>query len=288
MPKLRALYDEAVKKLVGAGITGREASVDAGLLLQFVFGYDRSFLYAHGDTDIADGEGLSRFYELIGKRVSRIPLQHLTGEQSFMGLDFYVDENVLIPRPDTELLVEEALIEVFDGMRVLDLCTGSGCILISLMKYKNDIEGVASDISEAALSVCKKNAKRHGTYEKIDFIQSDIFDGIPLGEGFDAILSNPPYIRRAELESLQPEVRLYDPHIALDGHEDGLYFYRKIAKEAGRYLKLSGLLLLEIGYDQAKAVTELLKEAGFTDIEVKKDYAENDRVIKARKPLRRI
>ncbi len=285
MPDLISLYNTAAKKMTAAGIDDREARTDAGLLIQFVFGFDRGYIYGHPDEDVTDEEKLSLFYGLTEKRANRIPLQHLTKEQAFMGLDFYVDERVLIPRQDTELLVEEAMTEISDGMKVLDLCTGSGCILISLMKYKNDVEGYASDISDAALSVCRINAERHGLGDRITLIKSVLFDSIPADEAFDAILSNPPYIKTSVIDKLPPEVKDHDPCIALDGHENGLYFYERIASEALKHLKLSGLLFLEIGYDQGKAVTELLKEAGFCDVTVAKDYSGHDRVISARRPI---
>ncbi len=284
MPSIRKLYDDAAAELALAGIEKREASLNSAALLEYVFGYDRNYLYAHGERE-ADEDRLSLFMELCEKRKRRIPLQHLTHSQCFMGLEFYVDENVLIPRPDTELLVEEAMLCVSDGARVLDLCAGSGCILISLMKYTNGIEGVFSDISKPALSVCERNAKEHGVFEGASFIESDLFNGIPDTEKFDAVLSNPPYIRSGEIGLLEPEVRDHDPRIALDGHEDGLYFYRRIASEAMGHLKLSGCLLLEIGYDQGEAVGKLLEKAGFTGIEIKKDYSGNDRVVKARRPV---
>ncbi|MCR4657659.1 MAG: peptide chain release factor N(5)-glutamine methyltransferase [Lachnospiraceae bacterium] len=285
MPEVRELYNDAVSRFIRAGIEEREAKSNAGLLLGHVFGIDRNFIYAHGDHQIPEGERLSEFYELIRKREERIPLQHLTHKQSFMGMDFYVDRNVLIPRPDTELLVEEAMIEVSDGAKVLDLCCGSGCILLSLMKYKNGIDGYFSDISAPALSVCGRNAGSLGLSDSIHLIESDLFTGISEDLRFDAILSNPPYIRTSDIEKLEPEVREHDPGIALDGHEDGLYFYRRIAHDAKRYLLLSGLLILETGFDQGDAVSDILKKEGYAGIEIKKDYSGNDRVVRARKPV---
>ncbi len=282
MPKARELYEYAHREFLSAGIDENEAVSCSRLLFCHVFGTDRNFLFVHGDEEMDDVRRTGIFYELVKKRSEHIPLQHLTNEQAFMGLDFYVDENVLIPRQDTELLVEEAMIEISDGMRVLDLCTGSGCILISLMKYKNEIEGTASDISGAALDIAKKNAERLLDNEKIEFIQSDLFESLPPGIKYDAILSNPPYIRTGDIDGLMPEVRDHDPILALDGHEDGLFFYRKIIKEAKERLMLSGLLMLETGFDQAACVAGLLKEAGYTDIRVLKDYSGNDRVVKAR------
>ncbi|MCR5789412.1 MAG: peptide chain release factor N(5)-glutamine methyltransferase [Lachnospiraceae bacterium] len=284
---LAGLYRDTAEALIkNAGLEEREAKTEAALLLEFIFGYDRNMLYGHGDRLIDDPEKLCRLRTFLKKRQSHVPLQHLTREQSFMGLSFYVDERVLIPRQDTEFLVEEAMIEIDDGMKVLDLCTGSGCILISLMKYKNNIEGTASDISEDALAVAKENAKRHGLADQITFLAGDLFEGIPPAEKFDAVLSNPPYIRTADIETLMPEVREHDPRLALDGYEDGLYFYRRIITDAVRYLKRAGLLLMEIGYDQGEAVRQLLCAGGFGSVEILKDYAGHDRVAKARRNIR--
>ena len=287
MHNVRALYDNAAGRLTEAGIEKREASIEAGLLIEHVFGFDRSFLYAHGDEELSRQaiDKLPYFEELLVKRLSRFPLQQLTHSQAFMGLDFYVDENVLIPRQDTEFLVEEAMIELQDGMSVLDLCTGSGCIIISLMKYKNDIEGVASDISGEALEVCRQNAERHGLSDRLELIKSDLFEGLSEDRLFDAVISNPPYIKTSVIKGLSPEVRDHDPFIALNGHEDGLYFYRRIIPEAKKHLKLSGLLMLEIGADQGEEVAGLLYEEGYSGIEIKKDYSSNDRVVKARRAV---
>ena len=285
MPSLRGLYDETVRELKKAGIGEREAEVESGLILEFVFGIKRTRLYTDGEKELTDEKKLKEFSDLVQKRTERIPLQHLTHTQSFMGFDFYVDENVLIPRPDTEILVEEAMKELNDGMKVLDLCTGSGCILLSLMKYKNGIEGVCSDISREALRIAEKNAKRLGLFESVRFIESDLFEAFPAGEKFDAILSNPPYIRTEEITNLMPEVKEYDPLPALDGGEDGLKFYRRIVADAKEHLMLSGLLMLEIGYDQGEAVARLLSDAGYSGIRVLKDYAGHDRVVTARVPV---
>ena len=206
--------------------------------------------------------------------------------QEFMGLPFLVNEHVLIPRQDTEVLVEQALCLLEkekkhkEIVRILDLCTGSGCILLSMLHYvrrkrKIDIYGVGSDISKEALAVAVENAKKLGIEAK--FVQGDLFENV---EGsFDMILSNPPYIRTSEIERLQEEVRFHDPIKALDGKEDGLYFYRIIVKESRQYLKRGGWLIFEIGSDQAEAVKTLLQEAGYENIEVKKDLAGLDRVV---------
>ena len=216
------------------------------------------------------------FLQLIEKRAVHIPLQHLTGEQNFMGLDFLVNEHVLIPRQDTEILVEEIMRDLHDGIRILDMCTGSGCILLSLLHYSNDCSGVGVDVSEDALAVARQNADRLAEKQAV-FIQSDLFEKV---EGsFDLIVSNPPYIRSQEIAGLMPEVREHEPHLALDGKDDGLHFYREIIKGAMPHLKRGGQLFFEIGYDQGEAVQALLAANGYTEIAVVKDYARLDRVV---------
>ena len=192
-----------------------------------------------------------------------------------MGYPFYVDEHVLIPRQDTETLAEEALKVLKPGMQVLDLCTGSGCILISLMKMCEGLYGTGSDISEEALEVARKNACRLEV--NATFIRSSLFEHI--SGRYDLIVSNPPYIRTSVIQELQEEVRLHDPFIALDGKEDGLYFYREIIKAGGGYLKPGGYLMFEIGYDQGTEVASLMEKHGYRNIMVKKDLEGLDRVV---------
>ena len=261
------LYQIGKEQLQKAGIT--DAELDARLLLEFICETDRNTLYAHGDLEIED-EKMQEFLQLIEKRATHIPLQHLTGEQNFMGLDFLVNEHVLIPRQDTEILVEEIMRDLHDGIRILDMCTGSGCILLSLLHYSNDCSGVGVDVSEEALAVARQNADRLAEKQAV-FIQSDLFESV---EGsFDLIVSNPPYIRSQEIAGLMPEVREHEPHLALDGKEDGLYFYREIIKGAEHHLKRGGQLFFEIGYDQGDAVKDLLVANGYTEVAVVKDYA---------------
>lgn len=188
---------------------------------------------------------------------------------------------MLIPRQDTEILVEEAMRYLHDGMRILDLCTGSGCILLSLLHYSNDCEGVGVDISQEALQVAAQNAELLGI--KADFLKSDLYEKVT-GK-FDLLVSNPPYIERKVIPTLMEEVREYDPYIALDGGEDGLDFYRRIIGGAQDYLKRGGQILMEIGSGQAKAVSELLREAGFKEIDVCRDFASLDRVVSGRLPI---
>ena len=267
------LYQIGKEQLQKAGIT--DAELDARLLLEFICHTDRNALYAHGDQEIED-EKMHDFLQLIEKRAAHIPLQHLTGEQNFMGLDFLVNEHVLIPRQDTEILVEEIMRDLHDGIRILDMCTGSGCILLSLLHYSNDCSGVGVDVSEDALAVARQNADRLAEKQAV-FIQSDLFEKV---EGsFDLIVSNPPYIRSLETAGLMPEVREHEPHLALDGKDDGLHFYREIIKGAMPHLKRGGQLFFEIGYDQGEAVQALLAANGYTEIAVVKDYAGLDRVV---------
>lgn len=267
------LYQIGKEQLQKAGIT--DAELDARLLLEFICHTDRNALYAHGDQEIED-EKMHDFLQLIEKRAVHIPLQHLTGEQNFMGLDFLVNEHVLIPRQDTEILVEEIMRDLHDGIRILDMCTGSGCILLSLLHYSNDCSGVGVDVSEDALAVARQNADRLAEKQAV-FIQSDLFEKV---EGsFDLIVSNPPYIRSQEIAGLMPEVREHEPHLALDGKDDGLHFYREIIKGAMPHLKRGGQLFFEIGYDQGEAVQALLAANGYTEIAVVKDYARLDRVV---------
>lgn len=278
---LRQAYREGAEILRKAGIA--EAELDAWLLLSHVTGVSRTFYYGNPDRPVTEEE-IERYFECIEKRKVRIPLQHITGGQEFMGYSFMVNQHVLIPRQDTEVLAEEALKTVRPGMRILDLCTGSGCILLSLLKIsaeKRHIDhliGTGTDISEKALSVAEENAAR--LHIRAEFKQSDLFERIT--GRYDLIVSNPPYIPTGELEGLQEEVRLYDPRIALDGREDGLYFYKRIIQDGIRYLNTGGCLMFEIGHDQREAVSSLMKRYGYTDIYTKKDLSGLDRVVAGR------
>lgn len=283
----REFYEYGKQKLVAAGI--EEAALDARLLLEYICRTDRNELIIHADRERSSIE--EQFYKtVIEKRASHIPLQHITGEQEFMGLSFQVNAHVLIPRQDTEILVEEAMRYLGDGMRILDMCTGSGCILLSLLKYSNECEGVGIDISREALKIAQENAQRL----QLDavFLEGDLF--LPLKNFksertldtlFDMIVSNPPYIETRIIDTLMPEVRLHEPLGALDGGEDGLYFYRKIVAKAPKYMRKGAYLFLEIGCAQAQAVTVLMQAAGFVRIQVLKDYAGLDRVVFGMKPV---
>lgn len=277
----RELYEYGKLKLEGAEI--EEAELDARLLLEYICRTDRNELLVHGDREHSSME--EEFYKAaVEKRASRIPLQHITGEQEFMGLCFKVNEHTLIPRQDTEILVEEALHRLSDGMRILDMCTGSGCILLSLLKYSNECEGVGIDISEKALSVAKQNAERL----QIDavFLEGDLFAPLETFVSdrttdrlFDMVVSNPPYIETSVIDTLMPEVREHEPVTALDGGADGLDFYRKIVAQAPEHMRRGAYLILEIGCGQGQAVADIMRQEGFVDVSVFKDYAGLDRVI---------
>lgn len=273
-------YHEAIetgtKVLAAEGIA--DAKIDAWYLLQMACKIDRNFYYLHEEEDMT-AEQQSTYEITLNKRVEHVPLQYIIGEQEFMGLKFKVNSNVLIPRQDTETLVEEALKVISSGMKVLDLCTGSGCILISLAKNAAGIQCFGSDISKQALLVAKENAKLNEV--EAEWIRSDLFENI---DGtFDLIVSNPPYIATGEIPILMPEVRDFEPVEALDGKEDGLYFYRKIVEKSPEFFNPEGYLYMEIGCEQGKAVSDMMKQAGFTDVMVIKDLAGLDRVVKGRK-----
>ncbi len=280
---LKETYDNAKTALLEAGIC--DAPIDASLFIAHVFGYDKGYLLSHPETEL-DEEKLKTFNECIEKRIKRIPLQHITGTQDFMGLTFVVNENVLVPRFDTECLVEEALKEIHDGECILDMCTGSGCILTSLLNFSNDCKGVGVDISEDALNVARQNSERilsERTDVSFEYIKSDMFESV---DGtFDIIVSNPPYIKTEDIATLAPEVKDFDPIIALDGGTDGLSFYRIIAKDAFSHLRPGGFIFLEIGYDEGEDVSKIMKDNNYTDVEIIKDYAQNDRVVKARRKI---
>lgn len=271
----RECYEKGKRTLAKAGVG--EAELDARLLLEYVCGTNRNDLLVHGDRELS-AACETEYLTVIGKRAMRIPLQHITGVQDFMGLEFQVNEHVLIPRQDTEILVEEALRELRDGMDILDMCTGSGCILVSLLRYSNDCAGLGVDISGEALAVAEENAGRLlAPDSRVRFLKSNLFREVD-GK-FDMIVSNPPYIPGADIDGLMPEVREHEPLIALDGREDGLFFYHKITEECGKHLKPGGMLFYEIGCDQGKAVREILAQNGFGEIRVIKDYAGLDRVV---------
>ena len=271
----REAYLQGREQLLAAEVP--EAEQNARLLLEYVCKTDRQAMLLAPER-VLSAEEEAQYREVTAKRAQRIPLQHITGSQYFMGLEFAVDKRVLVPRPDTEILVEEVLKDGAIGAKVLDLCTGSGCILLSILKYANSACGIGTDLSEDALAVAQANAGRLEI--PAVFYRGDLFAALPETEkGFDIIVSNPPYIETAEIDTLMPEVREHDPYMALDGGADGLDFYRRIIAEAPAYFAAEGRLYLEIGCAQARAVETLMQEQGYTEIHTVKDYAGLDRVV---------
>ena len=251
-----------------------EYETDAWLLLEAACGCTRNDLFLRGNEPILE-EKEKLYKEYLEKRQKRIPVQHIVGVQYFMGLEFLVTPDVLCPRLDTEVLIEEALKRIKPGSSILDMCTGSGCIILSLLHYAKDCTGTAVDLSEKALDVAKRNAQK--LEKECTFIHSDLFENI---EGrFDVIVSNPPYIATKEIETLSPEVRDHEPHMALDGMEDGLFFYCKIVSASKDFLNPEGWLCFEIGYDQGEAVSDMMKNTGYQEVQVIKDLAGLDRVV---------
>ena len=262
-----------------------EFDLDARLLLEHICHTNRNTLLVHGEREVTEEEE-SEYRKAIAMRSTRIPLQHITGVQEFMGLEFKVNRHVLCPRQDTECLVEEVMRYLHDGSRILDMCTGSGCILLSLLHYSNHCSGLGVDISKEALQVASENVssiaamKRPNPWDEntVKLIHSDLFSEVPK-EKFDIIVSNPPYIASAVIPTLMEEVREHEPMSALDGMDDGLFFYRKIVAESREYLTKEGMLFFEIGHDQGQAVSEMMKNAGYQDVTVVKDFAGLDRVV---------
>lgn len=278
----RQILQEAIRKLRKAEI--EEADNDAWILMSEAFNISRTDYFMKSGDECTDNARTELFDSMIARRVRREPLQYITGHAYFMGYEFRVTPDVLIPRFDTEILVEKSLEYASDGMKVLDMCTGSGCIAISyaLQCRERGYDNVtvnAVDISSAALSVAADNAMRAGV--DINYIRSDMFTGV--SNVYDMILSNPPYIPTRDIEVLEPEVRTSEPVGALDGHEDGLFFYRILAAESPSHLKAGGRLIMEIGYNQADDVCSLLEQNKFADIEVIKDLAGHDRVVCGRR-----
>ena len=257
---------------------------DALLLLSFLLNMDRGKMFLAFENDAPESL-IERYREVIHQRAAGVPLQHITGISEFMGLAFKVTPEVLIPRNETELLVEEALKLISPNMKVLELCTGSGCIALSILKLYNSVSVTAADISEGAIYVAKENAKNMGIpigkdSGKIELVQGDLFE--PVEGSYDLIIVNPPYIKSGDIKDLMKEVREHDPVIALDGGADGLYFYRRLFYEAKDYMNDEAYLLLEIGQDQAKEVLELAGES-YHNIKVMKDYSQMDRIVQMQK-----
>lgn len=255
------------------------ADYDSFAILSDIMNFDRTFYLVHADEEV-DEQIYSEFIEKIKRRCLHEPLQHITGKQWFYGYEFNVNSDVLVPRADTEILVEEALKVLKPGGEILDMCTGSGCIIISLYLKSSPARAAGVDLSKKALQVAKENAKKLGA-DSVEFINSDLFENVAQHR-YDVIVSNPPYIETEVIKGLSEEVRLHDPMMALDGKEDGLHFYRLITKQACSYLKAGGWLMYEIGYNQAEEVSKIMMDAGFKDVRVTKDLAGLDRVVQGR------
>ena len=291
MQTFHELLTQGIQLLMNAGI--EEARLDAWLLLEYTADISRAWYYAHPESEVNE-EIVSEYLSLCQKRAEHIPLQHLTHQACFMGYDFYVDERVLVPRQDTEVLAEEALHQLRNirNPRILDMCTGSGCLLLSLLMELPDAIGTGVDISEAALAVAERNRKNLELEKRAVLVQSDTFSGDYFQKNsgnisleYDMLISNPPYIPTEDIGKLMEEVRFHDPVLALDGREDGLYFYRRITEQAGKFLKPGGWLMYEIGCEQGTDVSAIMQGEGFTEVTVKKDLAGLDRVVIGKKQM---
>lgn len=278
-PKLtyRQMCHNGAAILADAGIT--DAEYDSFALLEYITGMDRTAYILNGSKSVPE-DIAERYDAVIDRRSSHIPLQHITGQAWFYGRSFNVNSDVLVPRQDTEVLVSEALKVINAKDSVLDMCTGSGCIIITLALEKKLGRALGADISEAALKVAAGNREKLGA-DDVAFVKSNIFSDINVNDEdlFDVIVSNPPYIATGEIETLTEEVRIHDPYIALDGLEDGLHFYREITQQSMNYIKSDGWLLYEIGCTQAHDVSDIMSEYGYSNIKVIKDLAGLDRVV---------
>ena len=256
----------------------QDSSIISRILAEYILNFNRQEIIANIDKEVKEEQRV-RYYLALIEIIQGMPIQYITNKQEFMKLDFYVDENVLIPQPDTEILVEKAIEEAkkIENVEILDMCTGSGCIGISIAKNIKNAKVTLVDISENVIEIAKKNALRNKVESQLTFIQSNMFEKVE--KKFDIIVSNPPYIKTDVIPKLDKQVQ-NEPHIALDGGKDGLKFYKIIIEEAKKYLKENGKLILEIGYDQKEEVENLIKQSGqYKKIEDIKDLSQNDRVI---------
>ena len=259
-----------------------EPNLKARLIMQYILNKPRQYLIIYDDQVLTLRQEVD-YFKAIKRLINGEPIQHITHQQEFMKLSFFVNEDVLIPRPDTEILVEEVIkiAKKIKAKNILDMCTGSGAIAVSLAKYLDDVEITAVDISTKTLNVAKTNAKNNEVENKITFIESNLFENI-VNEKYDIIVSNPPYIKKDVIKTLNKEVQK-EPKIALDGGYDGLDFYRKITHQSEEYLKFNGYLCFEIGYDQKKDVIKIINdERKFTGTYSKKDLCDNDRIVVTR------
>jgi len=267
------IFDKGKEILKKSGITCFDT--DAWYLLEYATGMRRAeYFLKRGET--VQEKIIAKYFSLINTRASHMPLQYITGSQEFMGVDFKVSPDVLVPRQDTETLVEY-LLPFAKDQDILDMCTGSGCIAVSLLKLGGAASCTAADYSEKALDIARHNASINGV--DINFVHSDMFKNITGTYGI--IVSNPPYIKTSVIDTLMPEVKEHEPLMALDGGQDGLSFYSIISREAKNYLKPGGILAVETGYDQGRQVLEMFKESGYNDVCARKDLSGNDRVVAA-------
>lgn len=272
----------ATELLASSGVENprREAS----LLLSTSINRDMVFLIAHPDHELSEQE-IDSFKEYSLRRAKREPFQYICGYQEFYGLRFSVSRDVLIPRPETELIVEQAIrfLQIRETRRFCDVGIGSGCISIAILKHVSNSFGIGCDVSERALELARKNAQMHGVVDRIRLIVSDILSNVDVSDGFDLIVSNPPYISKSEFPNLLPEVRDYEPRLALLGGEDGLEIIRKLILQAKGALKRGGKLIMEIGHDQANTVSKILQENGWNDVDFIPDLRGFLRIVIATK-----
>ncbi len=276
---VQEMLDYGKQRLLESGI--ENAANESVYFMESLLHVNRTWIFLHGKARMKEADVI-QYKEWIDMRCTHYPMQYILGEQPFMDFTFYVNEHVLIPRQDTEILVEQAIKRLKPGRNVLDICCGSGCIGLSLAKLSG-VYVTLSDISGEAMEVVRENVKRLGlqSTDKVNLVCSDLFDCI---EGrFDMIISNPPYIKSNVIPTLMQEVRDYEPVLALDGGRDGLNFYKRIINEAGSYLNENGYLCFEIGYDQGQDLRQIFVDACYSDIEIVKDLAGLDRVAIGRK-----
>ena len=279
----REAYNIGVARLEASLSENPDRKLDARLLLEASCGTDYQTLLADGNERLVTDEEFHRYETMLERRSGHEPVAYILGAQDFMGLPFFVTRDVLIPNQDTENLVEEAMKEVHGGMRILDLCTGSGCILLSLLHYSADTTGVGTDLSAAALRVAAENGGRLGLSDRAVWKQGDLYEALAGAESsskFDLIVSNPPYIPTAVIGTLMPEVAEMEPRMALDGGEDGLGFYRRILAGARDVLKIGGVLMMETGFDEAADVAAMMRQSGFLDLQIIRDYGGQDRIVR--------
>ena len=281
MTNITEAINLASKALEASGIPNHRK--EAGSLLSIALERDRTFLIAHNEYELGEAEK-EVFHELVARRSKREPFQHLSGKQEFYGLDFTVSPDVLIPRPETELIVEAGIrfLREKGNPRFCEIGLGSGCISVSILKSSEHAEAVACDISKSALKIAKENAKSHGVEERLEIVRSDLFDELEKEE-FDLIVANPPYIPGVDFETLQPEVRNFDPRIALTDEKDGLSIIEQIASDSPKWLKMEGLLLLEIGIDQSESVKKFFNVGFWESLDFVDDFQGIPRMVRAQR-----